>query len=179
MINESNAKNFCRDDISDIENYWEAISDKTLTWHCHHRRESVYSRDELKKIGEYYNRPASELIFLTPHDHLSLHSSGENNSTFGIGHSIETRRKISRIMKGKRSRLGCHFSEESKRKIGDANRGNKYRLGKHFTDESKMKISMAKKGKVWANNGVISRMFDPDCVPNGWTLGRIRWKVSP
>ena len=39
MINEKNAKRFCNEDISLIENYDKAIVDNTQTWHCHHRAE--------------------------------------------------------------------------------------------------------------------------------------------
>lgn len=73
MINEKTARKYCHEDIRKIENYDKAISDPTKTWHLHHRRESIYTRDGLKEIGEYYNRPACELIFLTPFDHMSLH----------------------------------------------------------------------------------------------------------
>lgn len=179
MINEYNAKEFCREDISLIENYDRAIADTTQTWHCHHRRESIYTRDGLKEIGEYFHRPACELIFLTPFDHLSLHASGENNSMFGVGHTPETREKISRIMKGNKNHLGIKHSEEAKRKMSEIKLGNKYRVGKRHTEETKHKISEAKKGKVWANNGVVSKMFSPDSIPTGWSLGRISWKVSP
>lgn len=158
MINEKKAKKYCSDDISKIENYHKAIADNTQTWHCHHRRESIVNRKTLIENGEYYNRSSSELIFLTESEHKAIHKSH-----LGHKHSDEVKRKISESRRGK----GCpgrhwKLSDESKKKIGLAMKGNK-----------------ACKGKVWANNGVISRMFDPDCVPNGWTLGRIRWKVSP
>ena len=35
-----------------------------------------FSRDDLKKFGLYYKRPASELIFLTPSEHQRLHLKG-------------------------------------------------------------------------------------------------------
>lgn len=35
MINEKNAKSFCKDDLSLIENYDLAIADTTQTWICH------------------------------------------------------------------------------------------------------------------------------------------------
>ena len=58
MINERNVKMYCKDDISLIENYDKAIADITKIWHCHHRRETIYSKKDLIEIGEYYNRPA-------------------------------------------------------------------------------------------------------------------------
>lgn len=39
MINEKHVRKFCRDDISKIENYEEAVNDKTHTWELHHRLE--------------------------------------------------------------------------------------------------------------------------------------------
>lgn len=80
MINEKYAKKFCCDDISLIENYDMAVTDTTQTWDCHHRGEILpcgrFSRDDLKKFGLYFNRPATELIFLTPTAHRQLHKKG-------------------------------------------------------------------------------------------------------
>lgn len=72
------ARQFCCEKVSEIENYDRAIADYRRTWHCHHRRETPeegisVSKEELKKKNLYYNRPADELIFLTPEEHLLLH----------------------------------------------------------------------------------------------------------
>ena len=83
MINEKRAKSYCKEDISLIENYDKAIADKRWVWHCHHRRETIFSKSDLIEIGEYYNRPACELIFLTKSEHMRLHKIGENNPNFG------------------------------------------------------------------------------------------------
>lgn len=56
-------------------------------------------------------------------------------------HSNETRVKISRANKGKRSRLGAVLTEETKRKIGEANRVSQ--LGRKHTEETKRKIGDA------------------------------------
>lgn len=143
MINEKYAKSFCCEDISLIENYDNAIADMTQTWDCHHRRGTIYTRDDLKKIGEYYHRPAIELIFLTSSEHHSLHNKGKK------------------------------FTEDHKRKIGDANRGkiiteeqrkhhsevlkgrklseeHKNSIRKAMQDESvRAKISAANKGRKY------------------------------
>lgn len=65
---------FCCEDAALIENYEEALAD-IETWDLHHRREidENLRADELKQMGLYYNRPASELIFLTKSEHMSLH----------------------------------------------------------------------------------------------------------
>lgn len=78
MISKSNAEKYCAEDISLIENYKDAINDKFYKWHCHHRLEiqeddQTYSVRQLKEKGLYYNRPASELIFLSPDEHFQLH----------------------------------------------------------------------------------------------------------
>ena len=91
MIYLKNVKKFCRDDISLIENYDKAIADTTRVWDCHHRRETVLSRKDLIEIGEYYNRPACELIFLTSLEHNRLHHLGKH-------HSAETRKKMSEAL---------------------------------------------------------------------------------
>lgn len=102
MINEKYAKEFCLEDISLIENYGAAVSDTTQTWHCHHRLETEQnmSVEELKFCSEYINLPASRLIFLTPHDHLSLHFTG-NKFHRKKPHSVESKNKISASRKGK------------------------------------------------------------------------------
>ena len=135
MISEERAKAFCRDDISLIENYDKAAADKTQTWHCHHRRETVMSRKDLIEIGEYYNRPAIELIFLTKSEHNRLHKSGENHPMFGKHHSAEARKKMSEAHKGK------NHSDETRQKLSEANKG------KHLSEETRQKMSEAHKGK--------------------------------
>lgn len=79
MINEINAKRFCSEDISLIENYREAIADEEKMWEIHHRREcdengrTLFTRKQLIDMGLYFNRPASELIFVTKSMHRKLH----------------------------------------------------------------------------------------------------------
>lgn len=135
MISENIAKSYCKDDISLIENYDKAIADKSLVWHCHHRRETIYSRSELKDIGEYYNRPACELIFLTPLEHMRLHNLGKHLSA-------ETCQKLSEVHKGK------HLSEETRKKISEALKGKPSGMnGKQHSAEARKKLSEVHKGK--------------------------------
>ena len=152
MIDKKRAIKYCKDDISLIENYDKAIADDTQTWHCHHRRETIYSAKELIEICEYYNRPACELIFLTKTEHTRLHqlgkhhseetrkkisesNKGENNPMFGKHHSAETRKKLSESLKG------GTFSEETRKKLSEAHKG------KQFSDETRKKISESNKGE--------------------------------
>ena len=159
MINKQSAKAYCKDDISLIENYENAINDKTQTWHCHHRRETIFSRKDLIEICEYYNRPACELIFLTKSEHHKLHNIGKHPSA-------ETRKKISDALKGEKCYIfGKHPSEETRKKISEAKKGEnnplfgKHRsaetckkiaeahIGKHHSEDTRKKISESHKGK--------------------------------
>ena len=114
MICEYTAKQYCCEDLSLIENYDLAVADTTQTWECHHRGEVLpcgrFSIDDLKKFGLYYNRPASELIFLTPTTHRSLHNKG-------VPLSKETKKAISDGIKG------VPKSEAHKKAISDAMKG--------------------------------------------------------
>ena len=196
MINEKLAIKYCKNDISQIENYDKAIADKSQVWHCHHRRETIYSRSGLIEIGEYYNRPAEELIFLTPADHHRLHNlgkhlsedtrqklsesnNGENNPRFGKHHSEETRKKMSESKKGKPSWInGKHHSEESRKKISESMNGeNNPMFGKHHSEETLKMMSETQKGNYFFNNGVKS-IRAKECPGPEWQRGRIKKKNS-
>ena len=79
MINENNAKSYCSEEISLIENYQQAIADQTKMWEIHHRREcdengkTLFTKKQLKEMGLYVNRPAAELVFVTRSMHSKLH----------------------------------------------------------------------------------------------------------
>ena len=76
-------KSYCKDDISLIENYDKAINDNTQIWDCHHRLETDMNMlvEDLKEMDLYYNRPASELIFLTSIEHIKLHAHNKTDIT--------------------------------------------------------------------------------------------------
>lgn len=69
-----------------IENYNKAINDKLQTWHCHHRFETDLNMSikDLVSKNMYFDRPPEELIFLEPHEHLSLRQNRINKRKFGI-----------------------------------------------------------------------------------------------
>ena len=79
------AKRYCSEDISLIENYHEAKSDEEKMWEIHHRREcdsegrTLFTKKQLKEMGLYFNRPASELIFVTRSMHWKLHRELRSN----------------------------------------------------------------------------------------------------
>ena len=147
MICENNARTYCCEDISNIENYDKAIADTENMWDCHHRVETIMNCGikELKAQGCYYNRPAHDLIFLTHKEHIRLHLMG-NRYNIGKKHSEETRRKMSEAKNGEKNQFfGKHHTLESRHKMSVAKKGNKNHLGKHHSEETRRKMSEARK----------------------------------
>lgn len=114
MINEKQARRYCREDITLIKNYAEAVADKTQTWICHHINAEPFTgfcTADLEKMNMYENRPASELKFVTRKMHVEIHGSGHT----GKHHYEETRQKISASLKDikrePRSEFGKKFKE--------------------------------------------------------------------
>lgn len=91
MLNETMAKRYCSDEISLIENYNQAIADEKRTWDIHHRREcdsegrTLFTKKQLIEMNLYYNRPASELIFVTRSMHWKLHREMLENTGKNLG----------------------------------------------------------------------------------------------
>ena len=101
-------RRYCSESLSKVENYQNALNDNFAGWDLHHKAEILpdgtrVSVKELNKHGKYWNRPASELIWLKHGDHMKLHNSGNGNPAFGISYSISdtTRHKMSEAHKGK------------------------------------------------------------------------------
>lgn len=113
-------KKFCCEDISLIENYEEAINSEEL-WDCHHRLETDSNKSvkELKDMGLYWKRPASELIFLSHCDHASLHLKQLNKSE-------KHRKNLSDGLKGEKNPMYKKIvSEETRLKMSLAHKGKK------------------------------------------------------
>ncbi len=154
---------YCCEDLSLIENYDKAISDDTQVWRCHHRLEIqddgkiIYTAKQLEDMGLYYNRPASELIFLTLSEHNALHSRCMPeerklricNTMKGKSHpqSEETRKRLSELNKGN------IISQETRDKISKSLTGRKYTEKEKqghkdcWTDEKRQQVSERFKGK--------------------------------
>ena len=117
MINERQARKFCKEDISKIKNYDKAIADTTQVWHCHHMTEIWWNCTAQELIDNecYYNRKACELIFLTREEHVRLHKKG-------IPFTEEHRRKISASLNGHK------HSKESIKKMTAAFKGKTWKL---------------------------------------------------
>ena len=140
-----NSKRYCCEDISLIENYEQALNDQTQIWHCHHRLETELglSSKELIEFGVYFNRPASELIFMPPEEHLELHNKGENNPMYGKPLSEEHRANLSKALKGKSAGEKNGMYGKGYLISGEKNG----MFGKHQTEEAKAKQSKASKGE--------------------------------
>jgi len=134
MISENSVKLFCCEAAYLIENYDQAISDTTQIWHCHHRNEIAMkkSKDELIQLGLYYDRPADELIFLTPSEHSSLHAKNMTD---------EHKQKLSKAASIKNAMKGKHLSTEHKSKISASSKG------RVFSEQTRHKLSASLKNR--------------------------------
>ena len=102
------------------------------------------ARKTLIENNMYYNRPASELIFLTKAMHNSTHFKNRKLSD-------EVRRHMSEGGKGKK------LSDDHKRHISEATSGDGNGMyGKHHSDESKAKISQTRKERIASGEIVIA-----------------------
>lgn len=156
----SSAKKFCRDDISLIENYSEALADTTQVWYVHHingEPSTGFSKADLIKMNMYYNRPASELKFVTYKMHDAIHGNSTNWGKANKGKQLSTehKRKIAIARKGKKlsddtkakmsaSRTGVKLTSKHKKAISDG------LFGHVMSSDTKSKISAAMKGKHWS-----------------------------
>lgn len=136
-------------------------------------------RDKLKAETGYRLTPEHR-------EKISQGTRGENNPMYGRHQSEEARRKISEARKELikagliKTRSGCRLSDETKailsekakERLTDKTKHPMY--GKHMSDEAKKKVAAKKKGKVWANDGVRTRLMFPHELPEGWSLGRLK-----
>lgn len=135
MISERMVCKYCKDDISLIENYNKAKNDKSQQWDCHHKLEITLNCgvNELKDKNLYYNRPASELIFLTHSEHASIHKAGENSPS----KDLVVKQKIRNSLKDKPK------SKEHKKHLSESHKG--YIPSK----EQRTKQSETMKDMIW------------------------------
>ena len=139
-------------------------------WHIHHKAEILpcgnFSVDDLIKHHLYYQRPAIELVFLTPAQHNKIH-----NSQGGRG------RKMGIKNKGKQHWLGKRHTEESKKKMSNSHRGViPWNKGKHLLATTRAKMSkatsIAMKGMRWWNDGKVN--IRALSCPAGFVAGRLK-----
>ena len=196
MINTKSAKKFCCEEFYLIQNYDKAIADTSQTWHLHHRAEILpcgkFTPQDLDKFGLYYNRPASELVFLTKFEHNSIHTiarwSGRShtneakakmrNAKLGKKATDDAKKNMSEAHKGsKNGFFGKHHSEEAKKKMSEARIGKpSWNKGIKPSAESVQKMKQSHLGKHWWNNGIIE-VNQKEC-PEGFVCGRLRCKQT-
>lgn len=116
MINVRQAKEFCCENISLIENYNEAFTSNEK-WDVHHKLGLWFDRQWLIDNGFYFDQRSEMLTFIKYDEHRRLHHTG-NHYRLGQRTSEETKRKLSEANKGK------HLSEETKRKMRAAQLNN-------------------------------------------------------
>lgn len=128
---EKRLRRYCKDPISKIENYEQAVNDPECIWHLHHRLELTLdgeyalSSKDLIRLGMYYHRPYFELIFLNPSDHEIMHSHAKPPMHRCSDECKRLRRdKIKennpRFWKDK------ELSDEHKKKLSESHKGIKY-----------------------------------------------------
>lgn len=183
MNKKSIWSDLCREPISKIEGYDEMIGSNEK-YVIHHRLETHdkwgNKRDEsipswvLKRLGLYYYRPASELIFISISEHKKLHQTG-------CKFSDETKAKMSARRKGatpwNKGKTGI-YTDEVRKSISESVKAN-WRNGtykpKPLTEEHKQKIKEDKIGRKHYTNGIVEIFIKGEC-PEGFRPGRIGWK---
>ena len=119
MINEAiiKRKGYCCEDISLIENFEKAKRSKEQ-WVIHHRLEiqdgKLISKKELLSMNLYYNRPASELIFMPYSEHSKMHMSITRKFIY-TSVSDDTKTKLSNA--AKHYKFGVNKTESQLNKI--------------------------------------------------------------
>lgn len=104
----------------------------------------ILSKNVLKQKGLYYNRPASELVFLTKKEHRRLHNLADTSKYAKSSKSLIQYYKTENGV-NKRNQLSLmnktrKHSDETKQKISNSNKG------KQVSTDSRQKMSLAHKG---------------------------------
>lgn len=166
-------RKYCCENIKLVENYQLAKANNFKCWVIHHRLETHTSdgeerlveltRFELDALGMYYNRPASELIYLTRGQHNTIHKK-DKPCVGNIGHKVseETKRKMSKVDKS--------YMQTDAYKV--AHRAGIAKSNYKVSDETKKKMSERRQGNHWYNNGTVEILAK--ACPSGYKKGRIK-----
>ena len=155
---------------------------------CYKNRDTVDALGNPRTIChhidfDHNNNDPENLIFLSNHEHNSLHNTKELNPMYGKHpkdvYSLEVYATWKAKAKGKftklnKARAGIQLSDEHRANISKGSKGKK------LTEETKAKLSIIKKGnksltgRHWYNNGV-KNVAAFEC-PEGFKLGKLNHK---
>jgi hypothetical protein len=131
MITEYNIKwanRYCREDYRTIRGYDDAVKSPHRS-SIHHINELTFTSDELKKMNMYYNRPASELVWLSVYDHANLHRKFGKSNNRWVGDDVKPgglyRRALRLFKKGKLSESELQKYRDKWTEYAKAKRRNK------------------------------------------------------
>lgn len=125
-------------------------------------------------------------------DNLKGKYCGENHPFFGKQHTVESRKKMSKALKGKKlsaehrehiTIATRNMSQDTKNKMSIAKSGENHPMyGKHHSNISKSKMSISKKDRIWINKCGCSKMVKitdlADYISDGWLRGRYSSKTT-
>ena len=172
---EENGKYYsslCNTSIDNVEGFDPEILESDRGWVLHHRLELEDKfgnpRDEevsawvLMRLGLYYNRPASELLWVRKGEHATMHNKLRKREAWNKGktniYDDETRKNISDTLKEYYKNNPKTVSEETKKKMSESNKGKPHPWNKEYG---------------WYNNGKIEMKCKQNEVPLGFTKGRL------
>ena len=192
----------CNEKLNVRETYWcqyfkDKIGKNNVYNLGHTGQEKTMSEKQKTKISnakkEFYKKHPEALV------EMSLARIGEKNAMYGkssrIGkhHTLEVRQKLSAMKKGtkmsaesslKKSQkmkgslnpmFGKTHSLEARKKISEAAKNRN-----PISEETRHKISVKNKGRIWINNGYLSKMIQPNelqiYLDNNWICGRLAFR---
>lgn len=107
-----------------------------------------------------HDNSLSNLVYLDPGEHLSLHKSGKTPWN-----------------KGKK----MYLTEEARKRMSDAKKGKRPpNYGKPCPQTVKDALKKSNSGntiirdRIWVNNGVVNKMVYPNQIPDGFVRGILR-----
>lgn len=169
-------RKFCKDDYTKIENYELAKADNFKDWCIHHRleltldNEYANSREDLIRMGMYYNRPYFELIFMKRSEHQILHNKTRKVGGWKLQFTEEHKNRISESMKGNSNCVGRILPTATKDKISESlKKSSKFQ---EFIKDQGERNTKNFTGRHWYNDGINNFfIFDKYKEPN-YKLGR-------
>lgn len=185
------AKIYCCEDISKIENYKQALNAKT-TWDVHHKREITENKTSQQLIDEslYFNRPANELIFLSRKEHIRIHREHNlhaldnwikagSDATRNVPKTEDHKQKLSESLKEyfkthEHWNKGRTISDEIRRKISDTINKKHAKHEIIFSDDARKRCSDA--GKKAAN---IKKCYIDENGDEVWMRPSLKAKWHP